>query len=192
MRNAFSQAEENLKRVTSPFENAKRTLDQLTQQTNSVRKKIDEVNSELKKLDDQESQLTKQVGSARDSASRLGASIRPLLRKHADNLQGLSWLENARFLVGVPKELMEESSSRDILPDVLPWTQKAPTSGKSHEWVEYEEQLAGISKFEKTLKSDKDIADKDLVNLLRTRKETLLRRCQLLVDSNIANELHFE
>ncbi len=192
LKNAFSQAEENLKRVTSPYENAKRTLDQLTQQTNSVRKKIDETNSELTKLDDQESQLTKLVGSARDSAARVNASMRPLLRTHADNLQGISWLENSRFLVGIPRELMEETSSRDILPDVLPWTRKSLTSGKSHELVKYEEQLAGISKFEKSLKSDKAIADKDLANLLRTRKETLLRRCQLLVDNNIANELHFE
>lgn len=192
LKNAFSQAEENLKRVTSPYENAKRTLDQLTQQTNSVRKRIDETHSEQKKLDDQESQLTKQVGSARDSASRVNAAMRPLLQTHAGNLQGISWLENSRFLIGVSNELVEASSSRDILPDVLPWTRKSPTSGKSNELVEYEAQRAGISNFEKTLKSDKAIADKDLANLLRTRKETLLRRCQLLVDNNIANEMHFK
>ena len=192
LKNAYSQAEENLKRVTPPCESAKRTRDLVTQQTNFIRMKIDESNNELRKLDDQDSQLTKQVIAARDGTSRLGASLRPLLRTHSVNLQGLSWLENSRFLAGVPKELMEEPSSRDVLPDVLPWTQKSSTSGKSYELVEYEEQLAVISKFEKTLKSDKAIADKDMANLLRTRKETLLRRCQLLVDSNIASELHFE
>ncbi len=192
LKNAFSQAEDNLKRVAPTVESAKRTLDQVTLQTNSMRKKIDEASSELSKMDDQQNQLTKQVAAARENASRLGASMHPLLRTHARNLQGISWLENARFLVGVPKELMEETSGRDILPDILSWNRNSAAPGKSRELVEYEEQLAGISKFEKTLKSDKAVADKDLVNLVRARKETLLRKCQLLVDSNIANELHFE
>jgi len=192
LKNALRQAEENLKRVTPPCESAKRNLDLVTQQTNSFRKKLDETNGELRKLDDQESQLTKQVVSARENTSRVGASMRPLLRTQAVNLQGLTWLENSRFVVGIPRELMEESSSRDILPDGLPWTRKSSTDSKSHELLEYREQLAGISKFEKTLKSDKAIVDKDLANLLLARKETLLRKCHLLVDNTIANELHFD
>ncbi len=191
LKNAFNQAEENLKRVTPTCESAKSSLDQMTQKTNSIRKKIDEINSEISKLEEQESQITKQVVSARDNASRLNASMRPLLRNHAANLQGIRWLENSRFLADVPDELLAETSSRDILPDVSSWMGKSSVPGKSRELIEHEEKLAGISKLEKTLKSHKTIVDKDLANLLHVRKETLLRRCQLLVDSNIAIELHF-
>ena len=189
---ALSQAEDNARRVKPTYDNAKRALDQVTQELDSIQKRTDAANKELSALDDKESQLSKQTMTVRENLFRVNNSVQTALGNHASQLQDISWLENFRSIVGIPNEVIHDSPSRDILPGNMSWSRLTLASAKSQELIDWQKKLDLISKLVKTLKSDRAIVDKNLVNLVLARKNALQRRCQLLLESNIANEVKFE
>ncbi len=92
--------------------------------------------------------------------------------------------------MGIPNELIHDFQSRDILPDNASWSRLTPPLTNSSELVEWKKTLDLILKLVETLKSDRAIFEKNLAKLVFARKDALQRRCQILMESNIANEVN--
>jgi predicted nucleic acid-binding Zn-ribbon protein len=187
-----NQANEELRRAQAPFENAKRQLEKATQETDAIRKKLAQHTKDLDAIDEKQNQLRKLIGSIHDTVQRTNPDFHQAVQRYSSLLSRVTWLENQRSLVGVPKEVIYENANRDILPTSPSWAPSPEFPGKSRELTEFQQQSAAAELFSKTIKSDNDVLQKAYSQLTAARKDALKQRCHLLVDGILANEIDFD
>ena len=187
-----TQANEALRRVEEPFHIAKRKLEKATKDVDSIRKKLDQHAKDLDSLSEKQSRLRKLVGSIHDTIQRSSPDFQRAVQHYSGLLSQVTWLENQRFLVGVPKEILYENTNRDILPSSPSWTRSPGFTSKSRELTEFQQQSAALEMFLKSIKSDNDLLQKAYSQIVATRKDALKQRCHLLIDSILANEIVFD
>ena len=196
-KNDANRANDSLKRLTPSFESAKRQVAVVSQEADAIRKKLELQQKEYDSLVEKEGQLKKWVASSYENLQRTDPDFQQTMDRFSSLISNVSWLENHRFLVGVPSDVFDSdqfnrNANRDILPTSPSWARMPGIHVKSRELTEFQQQSASIERFAKTIQSDNDTLLKAYSQLTAKRKEALHQRCQLLLDGNLAKEIVFD